>query len=76
MYDILILMMEAKEYGRGKGNRRDAAFKAPDHPAKRKVSIICQVGIEPNDMLELALKGSTQVAMPKKVIVLEALENR
>ena len=44
---------------------------------KRQVTLprkVCeQLGIEPGDMLELAMEGSTLVAKPKKVAALEAL---
>lgn len=44
---------------------------------KRQLTLpreICeQLGIEPGDMLELALEGTTLVAKPKKAIALEAL---
>ena len=44
---------------------------------KRQITLpkeVCeQLGIEPGDLLELALEGSVLVAKPKKVTALEAL---
>jgi AbrB family looped-hinge helix DNA binding protein len=45
---------------------------------KRQVTLprkVCeQLGIEPGDMLELAVEGSALVAKPKKAAALEALQ--